>query len=235
MFRRIGIFLMGWTAGLLIFLVRLTLRFNIVDDPRPALKEAGQRYIYAILHSQQINFVLVSDDVPVAAMVSASKDGDVLVPPCKVRNIIPCRGSTRKKGKDKGGRKALQVMADHVRSGIPALLAVDGPRGPRGTVHWGVVDLAIETESFIVIAGIQPNSRWILSKTWDRTQIPKPFTTMNGRFREPINPKDFPDRAALRAHVAAELHALELQWDPEEAKHNKGIPETQEASSQPEK
>lgn len=197
----------------------MTLRIRIDGDPRPALRAAGRRYVYAILHAQQLSFILLSDDVPIQAMVSASTDGDWLVPLCRARSIIPIRGSTGTRGEDKGGRAALAQLVDGVRQGTPALLAVDGPRGPRNCVHRGVVDLARETDACIVVAGVFPKARSILERTWDRTQLPRPFSTLTGRFRPPIDPRDFADADTLRTHVAAELLALEQAFDPDEARY----------------
>jgi lysophospholipid acyltransferase (LPLAT)-like uncharacterized protein len=212
--------LLGLFAALALVCWRALLRIRVVDDPRPALRAAGRRYVYAILHAHQLSFILLSDDVPILAMVSASRDGDWLVPLCRVRRIVPVRGSTGSGGVDKGGRAALALLADSVRAGLPALLAVDGPKGPRNCVHRGVVDLARETDACIVVAGVfLPRSRSILKRTWDRTQLPRPFSTLTGRFRPPIDPRDFDDPATLRAYVAAELLALEQTFDPDEACH----------------
>lgn len=222
--------LLGVLAACALVCWRATLRIRVEGDPRPGLRAAGRRYVYAILHAQQLSFILLSDDVPILAMVSASRDGDWLVPLCHVRRIVPVRGST---GADKGGRAALAEMAEGVRRGVPALLAVDGPRGPRNGVHWGVVDLAQETDACIVVAGVfLPRGRFILERTWDRTQLPRPFSTLTGRFRPPIDPRDFDDRASLRAHVAAELLALEQAFDPDEAGHAGRLPATVQAERQ---
>jgi lysophospholipid acyltransferase (LPLAT)-like uncharacterized protein len=212
--------LVALIGAMILVVWRLTLRVRIEGDPRPALRAAGRRYVYAILHAQQLNFILLSDDVPILAMVSASRDGDWLVPICRARRIVPVRGSTRRRDEDKGGRAALAKLADGVRRGLPALLAVDGPRGPRNKVHWGVVDLARETDACIVVAGVfLSKRRFVLERTWDRTQLPRPFTTMRGRFRPPIDPRDYPERDALRTRVAEELSALEQAFDPDEAQH----------------
>jgi lysophospholipid acyltransferase (LPLAT)-like uncharacterized protein len=208
--------LLGVLAAGVLVVWRATLRIRLEGDPRPALRAAGRRYVYAILHAQQLSFILLSDDVPILAMVSASTDGDWLVPLCRARRIVPVRGSTGTKGESKGGRAALAELADGVRRGLPALLAVDGPRGPRSGVHRGVVDLARETDACIVVAGVFPDARYILERTWDRTQLPRPFSTLTGRFRPPIDPRAFADLASLRAHVAAELLALEEAFDPGE-------------------
>ena len=218
---------LGVVAALVLVFWRATLRIRLEGDPRPALRASGRRYVYAILHSQQLSFILLSDDVPIAAMVSGSTDGDWLVPLCRARRIAAVRGST---GKDKGGRAALAELADAVRGGLPALLAVDGPRGPRSSVHWGVVDLARETDACIVVAGVfLPAKRYVLERTWDRTQLPRPFSTLTGRFRTPIDSRDFPDRDGLRARVTAELQALELAFDPGEALHVGRSPATVKA------
>jgi len=199
---------------------RATLRLRVEDDPRPSLRAAGRRYIYAILHAQQLSFILLSDDVPILAMVSASSDGDWLVSLCRARRIVPVRGSSRTNGVDKGGRTALAAMAAGVMKGLPALLAVDGPRGPRNSVHRGIVDLARETGACIVVAGVfsTPGAH-ILQRTWDRTQLPRPFSTLTARFRTPIDPGDFADVASLRERVSTELLALEQAFDPGEASH----------------
>ena len=224
---------MGLLAACVLVCWRATLRIRVEGDPRPGLRAAGRRYIYAILHAQQLSFILLSDDVPILAMVSASRDGDWLVPLCRVRRITPVRGSTGERGADKGGRPALAKLAEGVRKGLPALLAVDGPRGPRSCVHQGIVDLARETDACIVVAGVfLPVSRFILERTWDRTQLPRPFSTLTGRFRPPIDPRDFDDPASLRAHVAAELLALEQAFDPDEARHAGRVPGTVSAARQ---
>jgi len=211
--------LLGMLAAYVLVCWRATLRIRLEGDPRPALRAAGRRYVYAILHAQQLSFILLSDDVPILAMVSASTDGEWLVPLCRARRIIPVRGSTGTGGQDKGGRRALAGLAEGVREGLPSLLAVDGPRGPRNSVHQGVVDLARETDACIVVAGVFLSAKFILERTWDRTQLPRPFSTLTGRFRPPIDPRAFADRASLRAHVAAELLALEQAFDPDEARY----------------
>jgi len=227
--------LLGFIAACLMACWRATLRFRVEGDPRPALRAAGRRYVYAILHAQQLSFILLSDDVPILAMVSASKDGEWLVALCRARRIVPVRGSTGTRGADKGGRAALAQMVDGVNVGLPALLAADGPRGPRNCVHRGVVDLARETDACIVVAGVfAPANRFILKRTWDRTQLPRPFSTLTGRFRPPIDPRDFPDSASLRARVGVELLALEREFDPDEARHAGRISPRAQARSEAE-
>jgi hypothetical protein len=108
------------------------------------------------------------------------------------------------------------------RHGGPARVAGSRrARAARGNgVHRGIVDLSRETDACIVVAGVFSTSRrYILGRTWDRTQLPHPFSTLTARFRTPIDPRDFADVASLRERVSTELLALEQTFDPDEARH----------------
>src|SRR2546426_507943 len=78
--RRLLLRFLGVLAAGVLVCWRATLRVRVEDDPRPGLRAAGRRYVYAILHAQQLSFILLSDDVPILPMGSASRDGDWLVP-----------------------------------------------------------------------------------------------------------------------------------------------------------
>ena len=67
-----------------------------------------------------------------------------------------------------------------------ATTAVDGPRGPRGTVNKGAAIATLKTGAAIIPTVVIPSRRWILPKTWDRTQIPKPFADIQAIFGEAI-------------------------------------------------
>lgn len=211
----------GWCIAGVLLLARSTCARHNHGDPRPALRADGRCFVYAILHAHQIGAMYVSDD-RIGAMVSASKDGDLLAPSLVARGLVPARGSTGKRkstGKrdgDKGGGAALGVLLSLLRRGIPALLAVDGPQGPRGVVHQGAAILAHETGSPVIPAVAVPTKRWILSGTWDRFQIPKPFSAVHVFYGEPIEPGADGGQAYTSAAIGRALDALEAEHDPEE-------------------
>ena len=208
--------LIGCIAAVFIVLLRWSCRSRWHHDPRPALREANTPYAYAFLHCHQVAAVIVRER-GTAAMVSRSADGDLLVPSLCVSGIIPLRGSTRSKGKDKGGSAALERMVEHVRGGAPGYVAIDGPRGPRNHVQRGIAKLALATGAAVVVAVPVPRRRWILKKTWDRFQIPKPFTVIDVYFGEPVRARDGEDIDAVRARIEVAVTALEEQLDPAEA------------------
>jgi hypothetical protein len=209
-------FLAGWFLALFVFLLRMTCRIHLHDDPRPALRVSKKPYAYAILHGHQLCAVLAAE-AGTAAMVSRSADGDFLIPSLKIRRVIAVRGSTRHQGRDKGGPEALELLIAHVKKGKPAYLAVDGPRGPRGTVNRGIAKLAASTNAEIIVAIPVSQQRYILTRAWDRFQIPKPFTRIDVFFAEPLHldPDENIDDFCLR--IEKRLAMLEHEHDPIEA------------------
>ncbi len=213
--------LAGVVLAVLLVLWRLTCRYRVEGDPRPSLRVRGKPYVYALLHAHQAAAVFVNDERRLAAMVSRSADGDLLVPALRVRGVQAVRGSTRKGERDKGGRAALQRLRELVVAQVPALLAVDGPRGPRNHVHRGVAELALETGAAILPTVVVPSRRLILTRTWDRLQLPLPFALIRLIFAEPIEPRPGEDVAGLRQRIADALGALERREDPKEAQRQR--------------
>ncbi|TWT85715.1 hypothetical protein Pla123a_05220 [Posidoniimonas polymericola] len=205
---------LSWLIALAIVTLRITCRVRVYNDPRPKLREAGLPYTYSTLHAHQVA-VVINREPGTAAMVSQSKDGQLLIPAFKLMRVRPKCGSSG--GGGKGGRAALQGLADNLRGGDPAILAVDGPIGPRGRVSKGVAVLAKQTGCAVInVVGI-PTSRWIITKAWDRLQIPKPFSTIHGYFGEPLFYQVGESIEDFRLRVEEQLNALEQKHDPEEA------------------
>ena len=100
------------------------------------------------------------------------------------------RGSSSDKSQQsspsKGGQAALRELADRIRGGGHAYLAVDGPRGPRNHVNKGIAVLARQTGAAVINVVAIPRRRWVMNRVWDRFQVPKPFTCIDGYFGEPL-------------------------------------------------
>lgn len=208
----------SWAAAGAISFLRLTCRIRIHDDPRDSLRKAGRSYVYSILHAHQVASTIGAEP-GTGAMVSRSADGEIIVAALRVAKCIPVRGSSRGKGQgDKGGRQALTALIDHVRSGHPAILAVDGPRGPRNHVHKGIASLSQETGAVVLNVITVPTRRWILSKTWDRLQVPQPFCTINAYFAAPLEPSDGEGLEEYRKRIESSLSSLEAAHDAIEQK-----------------
>lgn len=104
---------------------------------------------------------------PVAAFVSASRDGDMLSEVLTRFGVRPIRGSS-----SRFGGRALVEARSLIRDGYIVALTPDGPRGPVYSVKAGPAVLARSCETPLI--GVVPNAnrKWRL-RSWDRFEIPK--------------------------------------------------------------
>lgn len=214
--------------------VTWTCRRRFHADPRPELHRQGVPYVMAILHAQQVMALMYSEE-GTAAMVSRSKDGELLIPILTARGVVPVRGSTRRvSGFGKGGVVALEAIKAHVRGGRPAVIAVDGPNGPRNHVHKGVAVLSRDTQAPVVVIFATVSHRWIQKSTWDRLQIPLPFARIDGYFSKPIYPQPGESAESLRLRIETTLNEMESTHDPVEAGlQGRGLPVPKPAMAVP--
>src|SRR5688500_5122398 len=142
----------------------------------------------------------------IVVITSENYDGEWIARIIQKFGYGTARGST-----SRGGPKALlQLVRDVKSKGVAFTL--DGPRGPAEVAQPGAVWLAKATGNPLLPFHAEAASSWTL-RSWDRTQIPKPFTTVSMAIREPIYvPRDADDRAldeartALEASLAAARH-----------------------------
>ena len=204
----------GHIFGLYGVALRSTCRIRLHNDKRQEILDQGKSYVFGTCHAYQI-CGLIAAERGTGAMVSRSRDGDMVVPMLKRCGHVPIRGSSGT-GR-KGGAPALQALIKHVNGGHSAMLAVDGPRGPRGNVQRGICMLASKTNSAIVLALARPKCRLILKKTWDRFQIPLPFTRIDVFFSEPLVMGSEETIESLRYRLQNAWEELQAQCDASEA------------------
>ena len=68
---------------------------------------------------------------------------------------------------------------------IPAVLTIDGPRGPAKKCKRGIVEIAKQTGAMIQPIHAEASSYWIFN-SWDKFRLPKPFSTIYVLYVEPI-------------------------------------------------
>jgi hypothetical protein len=115
-----------------------------------------------------------------AALISASKDGAFLAAILERFQVQPVRGSSSRRGS-----QALLELTSWAERRYDLAITPDGPRGPRYTVQDGVMSLAQLTGLPIVPFGFYAH-RKIQLKSWDRFQIPLPFSRCDLTLGKPI-------------------------------------------------
>lgn len=103
---------------------------------------------------------------------------------------------TARGSSSRNARGALRQLIRDVRAGRPVAFTLDGPRGPALRAKPGAVWLAKASGSPIVPFHIEAARFWEL-RSWDRTQVPRPFSRVAIVFGEPLFvPRDV-DEAGL--------------------------------------
>lgn len=100
-------------------------------------------------------------------------DGELMVKLYGYFGFKTIRGSSTK-----GGRRVLIQAFEKLKDGYDMGITPDGPKGPYHSIADGVVAMAQKTGVNIVVVHTTPSAFWEL-KTWDRFQIPKPFSTID--------------------------------------------------------
>jgi len=72
-----------------------------------------------------------------------------------------------------------------MEAGRPTAFTVDAPRGPARVAQPGAVWLAKATGNPVLPFHIESSSRWT-ANSWDRTQVPRPFSTVAVAIGEPL-------------------------------------------------
>lgn len=75
----------------------------------------------------------------------------------------------------RGGVGGLIEMIRLVKKGFPTGFSVDGPKGPIYQAKTGIIMLAKKTGNSILPFSVEAENFWTI-KSWDKLQIPKPFT-----------------------------------------------------------
>ena len=181
--------------------------------------EDDQKVVIAILHQRMfgvIDYAKRFGRFSLAAIISQSRDGDMIAEVVTRLHFHPIRGSS-----SKGGKEALEAIVEYLADHPAAVHAVDGPRGPKGIVKTGIIRIAQRSGALIYPVFISTNRAWIL-KSWDHFLIPKPFSRVMIRWGEPIYVPEFLPEAefeSLRRRIEENIltnHAqddLSMGWD----------------------
>ena len=165
-----------------------------------ALRATRRVPIFAFWHGRILAATYFWRDHGIVVMISENFDGEWIARIIRRFGYRTARGST-----SRGGPLALAQMRRAVRSGRPAGFAVDGPRGPSRSVQPGAVWLARRTGSPILPFHIEAERYWS-ARSWDRTQVPRPFSRVAVAIGEPLDVRPGARSAALEA-ARVELEA----------------------------
>ncbi len=157
-----------------------------------AITARGLHPIHAFWHGRILPATLFFQRRGIVVITSENYDGEWIARIIQKFGYGTARGST-----SRGGPRALlQLVREVKEKGVAFTL--DGPRGPAEAAQPGAVWLSKATGNPLMPFHCEAASSWTM-KSWDRTQIPKPFTTVAMAIGEPLYVPRDADEAALEA------------------------------------
>ncbi len=114
------------------------------------------------------------------AIVSPSKDGELLAQLLKKWNYKLIRGSSDKKSKE-----TMNRLVDLAKNEL-VLITPDGPRGPTHKFKAGAVVSAMRANVALCLCTVQIKWKIIIRKSWDNFTFPLPFSTITLKISSPI-------------------------------------------------
>ena len=200
----------GWLARWLIaFGFRLlqlwarTLRYEIDDRTAIVGRPVTENYIGALWHNRLLIFPFVLRRfLPQrhgAALISASRDGDLIADVVQRFGYDVIRGSSSRLG-----ASAILQLTQVLASGRDVVITPDGPRGPAYELGPGIIFLAQKSGAAVLPMNLEYSRCWRLG-SWDRFIVPRPFS----KVRVLINPPHHVRRTSTPEQFESERLDLE--------------------------
>ena len=173
--------LIGILGKLFIDLLFFTARIEFVGLEKLLPIIQSRKFIFAFWHSRILLVGYIYKNFNGAALVSQSKDGEIIAQILQRQGHQAIRGST-----SKGGLRALACLIKEIKGKQkPGAVIPDGPRGPRFKAQPGVVTLA--TKTGYPILPVSYSARKIkIFQSWDRFILPYPFTRCRLVYGHPV-------------------------------------------------
>ena len=134
-----------------------------------AIQASGRQPVMAFWHGRIVHATWFFRRRGIVVMISENFDGEWIGRLIEKFGYRTARGST-----SRGGARALVQMRRLAADGAPTGFAVDGPRGPARSVQPGAVWLASLTGNPVLPFHSEADRFWT-ARSWDGTQVPKPF------------------------------------------------------------
>ena len=173
-----------------------------------AIVQQGRQPIMAFWHGRILPATIYFKHRGIVVITSENFDGEWIAGIIGRFGYGTARGST-----SRGGARALVQMKHDMEAGKPTGFTLDGPRGPARVAQPGAVWLSKATGNPVLPFHLEADRSWTV-KSWDRTQVPKPFSTVALVVGESfVVPHDAGDEQieATRRHLEEELRKLEMR------------------------
>lgn len=204
--QRVSIRVADLVFYLLIAVIGKTLKFEVEDgELLEEVERCGRVPILTFWHDRIFSSTYYFRNRRIVVMTSQSFDGEYIARFIQRFGYGAARGSSTR-----GGIGALIEMIRLVKAGAPCAFTVDGPKGPRYEAKVGPCLLSKKSGAPVLPFVIETSGYWTVN-SWDKLQIPKPFSRARVFFSRPIEVNEDADEDevdAKRDELQAALDAL---------------------------
>ena len=151
-------------------LIWLTVKKTHVNPPRHLCKQKPIDPVIIIHWHEFIPYTLMSAPPLLSPLISSHADARIIGKASWFVGMRPIWGSS-----NRNPMTSLRQLKSAIDKGRLVLITPDGPRGPARKMALGPVALAQLTSRPILLCACHASSCWRL-RSWDSTQIPKPFS-----------------------------------------------------------
>ena len=175
--RKLGYVFLGSIVGGLCKTLRVKIiNEKIIDE----LDKCNKHFIVSFWHGTMLYPWYLNRNKKMMGLTSYSKDGELLARALKRWDYVVVRGSS-----SKGGNVALGIIVDFAKHEGSVAMTPDGPRGPVHKFKAGAVVAAKRSSVPLVLLGVAYQKKQFL-RSWDRFQIPLPFSRVRLIYSDPI-------------------------------------------------
>jgi lysophospholipid acyltransferase (LPLAT)-like uncharacterized protein len=188
------ILIAGRLIYLIMSLISRTVRFEVENiENYDKIIAAGKVPIYTFWHDRMFLGTYYFRDRGIVVMSSESFDSEYTARIIKRFGYGAVKGSSTR-----GGIRALSKMIRLMKEGLPMGFTLDGPKGPRYVAKSGAILLAKKSGNPIMPFVVEAKKFWQIN-SWDKLQIPKPFTTAKVIIAEPVYVSEDADNESVEA------------------------------------
>lgn len=140
------------------------------------------QFILSMWHAQQCMSNGIEDKSKFYILISASKDGEMIAKAIECLGLMSVRGSSKRHG-----TKAALELIDKLKEGNSAAIMVDGPKGPRGKVKEGIVNISkLSGIPIVPVIWGSKDKTFIKINTWDMFVLPFGLCRTIALYGDPI-------------------------------------------------
>jgi|TARA_B110000438_G_scaffold289012_1_gene323125 lysophospholipid acyltransferase (LPLAT)-like uncharacterized protein len=204
MFKKIKHFFLSQSLKIILNSIFVTCQWKFIEE-KNLLSNSHKPRLICCWHSRSLFIAryLKNRKINSWGISSTHSDSEILATVLQSWKIKLIRGSSTR-----GWVKVIKKMILLFKNNKSLITVTsDGPKGPRKLAKMGSIDLAYKYNASIIATSAISSNYWTLP-TWDKTKIPKPFSTIYIKFSIPYDQQK-PTQKIITAFINKNQSELE--------------------------